>query len=221
LLAVTGISGGGEQSIQFAVSYPELMDGIFPIVGAALWGTQFRFRGPLMASIIETCTGWEGGNYTENPRQCANNAISVQAAHFYSREWWNEYLDTPEAFTKWRHTFGQDYLDVQDARDLFYQIAAWWRGGVGDTPGFDGDLAKVLGSIKARTLLIYSPQDEFMLPRHIDAQVRMIPSARALAIDSPAGHLICCNADPQATRAIGDAVRAFLRELDARRMTTR
>ena len=221
LLAVTGISAGGEQSVQFAVSYPQFMDGIFPVVGAAMWGTQGRFRGPLMVSVIESCKGWDGGNYDENPKLCATNAISIQAAHFYSREWWNQYLDTPEAFAKWRNTFGQDYLDIQDARDLFYQTTAWGRGWVGDTPGLDGDLSKVLGAIKARTLFIYSPQDEFFMPRHIDAQVKMIPNARALAIESPAGHLVCCNADPNATRIMGEAIRGFLQELAAQRMSAR
>ena len=37
LLAVTGISSGGEDSLQFAVSYPQFMDGIIPVVGGALW----------------------------------------------------------------------------------------------------------------------------------------------------------------------------------------
>jgi hypothetical protein len=51
----------------------------------------------------------------------------------------------------------------------------------------------------------------------VDAQVKMIPSARALAIDSIAGHLMCCNADPQATRIMGDGIRKFLEELISQR----
>ena len=35
LLAVTGISSGADHSVQFAVSYPDFMDGIFPVVGGA------------------------------------------------------------------------------------------------------------------------------------------------------------------------------------------
>jgi homoserine O-acetyltransferase/O-succinyltransferase len=218
LLAVTGVSSGAHESLQLAVSYPGFVDGILPVAGGALWGTQGSHFGPLMLSIIESCKGWDGGNYDVNPKQCVTNAISVIAMTFYTREWWNEYLDTPEAFAKWRNTFGEYYLDVQDARDLFYRIIQWGRGWVGDTPGFNGDLNKVLGSIKARTLFIYSPQDQQIPPHHIDAQVKMIPNARALPIDSIAGHLICCNADPQATRIMGDGIRAFLQELGTRRM---
>jgi homoserine O-acetyltransferase len=221
LLAVTGISSGADHSVQFAVSYPDFMDGIFPVVGGAMWGTQGYFFGSLMVSIIESCKGWDGGNYDENPKQCASNALSVLIPYFYTREWWDQYIDTPEAYTKWRNTWGDYYLDVQDARDLYYRAMAWGRGWVGDTPGFNGDLNATLGSIKARTLFIYSPRDQFYLPHHIEAQVKAIPNARAVAIESVAGHLIGANADPQATRAIEQAIRAFLQELSAPQKTGR
>jgi homoserine O-acetyltransferase len=130
-------------------------------------------------------------------------------------------IDTPEAYTRWRNTRGDFYLDVQDARDLYYRAVAWGRGWVGDTPGFDGDLAAALRSIKAKTLFIYSPRDQFYLPHHIETQVKAIPNARAVAIDSIGGHLICCHADPQATRAIGEVIGGFLLELRAQQGTGR
>src|SRR5262249_16046463 len=138
LLAVTGISSGARESVQFAVSYPDFMDGIFPIVGGAVSGTQGYFAAPWMISIIQSCKAWDGGNYAENPKHCASNALSVLIPYFYTREWWDQYVDTPEAYTKWRNNWGDYYLDVQDARDLYYRAMA--RVWVGDTPGFKGDL---------------------------------------------------------------------------------
>ncbi len=217
LLAVTGISDGAEQSLQFAVSYPDFIDGSFPISGGVLWGTQGFLYVPLLISIIESCDGWDGGEYEENPVQCATNAVSVLIPYFYSRQWWNQYVDTPEAYTKWRNIWGDYYLDIQDARDLYYSATKWDRGWLGDTPGFDGDLDAALRSIKAKTLFIYSPQDEFMQSEHVQAQVDAIPDARAVAIKSVAGHLICCNADPQATGLVGQAIREFLLELSAKK----
>jgi homoserine O-acetyltransferase len=216
LLAVTGISSGAEYSVQFAVSYPEFMDGIFPINGGALWGTQGFFFGSLMVSNIEDCEGWDGGNYDDNPKQCATNALSVLIPYFYTRDWWDQYIDTPEAYTKWRNAWGDYYLDIQDTRDLYYDFISPGLGWVGDTPGFDGDLDAVLGSIKANTLFIYNPRDQFYLPHQVETQVKAMPDARAAAIDSVAGHLMCCNADPQATRAMGEVIREFLSELSAR-----
>jgi homoserine O-acetyltransferase/O-succinyltransferase len=221
LLAVTGVSSGGSDSVQFAVSHPQFMDGIVPIAGGASPGPERRFYGPLAATIIGSCQGWDGGNYDEIPKQCATDAVSQWVPYFYTRQWWAQYADTPEAFAKWRGTFGQDYLDVQDARDLYYRIVAFGRGSVGDTPGFDGDIRRALGSIKAKTLFIYNVQDQIYPPHNVEAAIRMIPNPRALVMDSSAGHLICCNADPNATRIMGDGIRRFLDELVSQRMTAR
>jgi homoserine O-acetyltransferase/O-succinyltransferase len=221
LFAVTGISSGAGTSVQFAVSYPNFMDGIVLISGGALWSTHYFFRGNWMISIIESCDGWKGGDYEENPKGCATNALSVLVPYFYSREWWDQYIDTPEAYTKWRNTWGEYYLDVQDARDLHYRaVAAFRRGGVGDTPGLTR-LDAALGSIKATALFVMSPHDQFIAPQHVERQVKAIPRARVVWIDSVAGHLICCNADPNATRILGDAMSGFLQELAAQRKATR
>jgi homoserine O-acetyltransferase len=171
-------------------------------------------------SVIESCKGWDGGNYDENPKQCASNALSVLIPYFYTREWWDQNIDTPEAYTRWRNNWGDYYLDIQDARDLYYRALAWGPGWVGDTPGFNGDLDAALRSIKAKTLFIYSPRDQFMSPQQIEP-MKAIPNARAASIDSVAGHLICCNGDPQATWVMGEAIRGFLQELSAQRKEAR
>jgi len=221
LLAVTGISSGADHSVQMAVLYPHFMDGILPVSGGALSSTQGFFYGALYMSVIESCQGWQGGHYDENPRQCATNALSTFVPYFYSREWWARNIDNPEAYTTWRNQWGEYYLDIQDARDLYYRMMAAGSGWIGDTPGFGGDVNAALGSINATTLFLYSSHDQFFLPQHIAAQVKAIPSARAVEVDSTAGHLICCNADPQATFAMGTAIRAFLDELSAQQAATR
>jgi homoserine O-acetyltransferase/O-succinyltransferase len=210
LLAVTGYSSGAQDTLQFAVSYPNFMDAIIPMGGGAKEGTQGFFYGALYVSILESCAGWNAGNYDENPKQCAANALSTFIPYFYTREWWDEHIDTPETYTKWRNQWGEYYLDIQDARDLYYRMMAAGSGWVGDTPGFNGDLDAALGSIKAKALFIYNPRDQFFMPHHIESQVKAMLHARAVAIESSAGHLICCNADPNVTRRFGDAISAHL-----------
>ena len=101
--------------------------------------------------------------------------------YFYTRDWWERNVDTPEAYTKWRNPWGAYYLDIQDARDLYYRHMAFGHGWVGDTPGFNGDLNAVLHSIKAKALFVLSPQDQFFPPPNIEAEVNAIPrSARRL-----------------------------------------
>ena len=215
LLAVTGISSGGRQSVQFAVSYPDFMDGIIPIVGGTPFTAQGALIGSQMASILESCNGWDEGNYEKNPASCAATALSVLLPYFYTRDWWEQNVDAPEAYSRWRNAWGAYYLDIQDARDLYYRNKASGLGWIGDTPGFNGDLAAVLGSIQAKAVFILSPQDLFLPPQYVDDYVRKIPEARVLWIDSPAGHLICCNADPNATRKMSDIIKDFLQDLSA------
>lgn len=221
LLAAVGISSGGGDSMQLAVSYPGFTDGIVPVVGGVLWASTGNFFPAWALSIIESCAGWNGGDYDENPKACATNAISTWIPYFYTRDWWEQHLDTPEAFQRWRVAMGAYYLDVQDARDFYLRIKSFWNGWLGDTPGFNGDVFAALRSIKARTLYLYNPQDQFYTVQHVDAQVKAIPGARAVAIDSNAGHTIWYNADPQATVAIGLAITAFLSELTAGRTAAR
>jgi homoserine O-acetyltransferase len=46
-----------------------------------------------------------------------------------------------------------------DANDWIYQTWAYERHDVGTTPGFNGDTAKALASIKARTLILTGTKD--------------------------------------------------------------
>jgi homoserine O-acetyltransferase len=203
--------------MQLAVSYPDFVDGIVPIVGTALWSVERTFRGAWMLWILRTCAGWDGGNYSENPKECATNAISKLIPMLYSEDWWRQYVDVPEAYTRWRIAWGEYYLDIQDARDLYYGIRAVSLGWLGDTPGFNDDYLAALRSIKAKTLFITSKYDQFYSPQQIDLQAKTIPDARVVTIDSVAGHMICCSGDPQATRAVGLALGDFLTQLTARR----
>ncbi|MDM0110474.1 alpha/beta fold hydrolase [Variovorax sp. J22R24] len=213
LLAVTGMSSGGVYSTQLAVSYPDFVDGIIPLVASSFDTSTGRFRWPLMVSMLESCTGWGGGNYDENPKECATQALSVQTLYFYTPEWWDQHLDTPEAYQRWRVAFGAYYLDVQDARDLYYLYKSFYNFWLGDTPGFNGNIEAALRSIKARALYIYAPKDQIFSPKNILAEVALIPKARAVEIDSIAGHTIWYDADPQATVAISRAIKAFLADL--------
>jgi pimeloyl-ACP methyl ester carboxylesterase len=140
--------------------------------------------------------------------------MMIFVPYFYTREWWEQHIDTAGAYTKWRNTWGAHHFDLQDARDVYYRQIANSRGWVGDTPGFNGWPA-ALRSIKARALFLASPYDHFVPRQLYEIQVKMIPQGRISWIDSTAGHLVCCDADPSATRAMSEAITAFLKELMA------
>jgi len=221
LLAVTGVSSGAADTLQFAVSYRDFMAGIVLLVGGTFGGNTYLFRGPFALSIIDSCSGWNGGDYDENPKPCAASALSGYIPYFYSRDWWEQHVDTPEAYQRWRTAMGAFYLDVQDTRDLYYLIKSFGNGWLGDTPGFNGDVMAALRSIKAKALFVYAFQDEIFPPKNIETEVKAIPGARGVPIDSNAGHTIWYNADPQATVAMDLAIKTFLSELTASKSAAR
>jgi homoserine O-acetyltransferase len=216
LLAVTGISMGGQKTIQFGVSYPDFMDGLMPIVGSAKWSSEFQFFTlPYMLKIVEHCDGWANGNYETNPKACATASLSGLIPSFYTRDWWNEHITSADAYTKWRSFWDQIYLGIQDTRDLYYLTKAMASTTVADTPGHEGKLESALGAIQATTLFIIAPQDEFLPPAYIDMQRELIPRAEILAINSSAGHLVCCGVDPKATEVLNTGLARFLTTLAA------
>lgn len=213
LLMVAGISMGGEKALHFAVSYPEFVDGVMPIVGSALWSSEGFLTFTEHFAILENCEGWADGHYKENPRECAAAALGALAPSFYSREWWNENITSPDEFGEWWDAWYEGYFGVQDARDLYLLGKALGRTTVADAPGFGGDLEAALGAIEAPVMFIVSPYDRFLPLEYIETQNDMIPDSRVVSIDSNAGHLICCGGDPQATWVMGQAIRGFLSEL--------
>jgi homoserine O-acetyltransferase len=221
LLAATGFARGGIFALQLAVSYPDFVDAIVPISASARVGTTTFFRLQMLLSLIESCEGWQDGNYDVNPKRCIANAMSLLIPYMYTPEYWVQYVDTPEAYTKWRNTMGDYYLDIQDARDVYYLIKSGGHGSLADTPGFGGDIFAALRSIRAKTLFIGNRRDEIIPPDRVEADAGTIPNARVVWIDSVAGHNICCNADPQATRLVGEAIRDFVGELAAREEANR
>jgi homoserine O-acetyltransferase len=199
LVAVAGISSGATKSLQFAVSYPEFVDGVIPIVGGALDSTEGFLFGLQIESRIETCEGWQAGNYEVNPRECAAATLWPLFHTLYSREWWNGNIRTREAFQRWSEYWYSTYVGVQDARDLYLHSKALGRAGLADTPGFNGDLMAVLKSIRAKTLFVVSSADTWVPPEGVEIQRKAIPGSRVAAIDSSAGHMICCGEDAEAT----------------------
>ena len=189
---------------------------IFTVVRGVLL-RPLRYSQPeRLVQIWETLpSGGTGAIAPPNLRDWRAQNHSLEYLVAYSRQSLTlQNVDTPEAFTKWRSTWGAYLIDIQDARDIYYLLKSGGHGSLRDTPGFNGNLNAALASIRAKTLFIASPQDDELVPAHIEGQVKTIPDARVVWIDSIAGHSVCCNADPQGTRLLGEAIREFLLELE-------
>ena len=86
LLAVTGLSSGADHSVQFAVSYPDFMDGIFPVVGGTPStdsGSTHRFLDAIDHRVLR---GMEQGQLRREPEGlCVERALRAAAVFLYTR----------------------------------------------------------------------------------------------------------------------------------------
>ena len=215
IFAAIGASMGAMKGYQLAVSHPDFVDGIIAIAGGPSANYQLRALGRSMQDIIELDSGWYSGNYQQNPVMGVNTALMNFVPWLYGYAWYREKItnaqDDAELSSFWNAIWTQHW--PQDARDIYYHVGSWRTFSVGDTPGFAGDTASALATIKAQMLMIGATHDMAVRPDEYILPAEAIPNATYIELDSLAGHLICCGFDPEANAIIDREVTKFLSEL--------
>jgi homoserine O-acetyltransferase len=205
---------GAEQAFQWAVSYPTFMDAIVATSGTAkCYGHGYvRLEGQIAA--LTTDPAWQGGDYATPPTKGLEAFGMVWAGWLYSQEWWRREL--------WRTsmpagtTFDQAWQSFRkrfsaDANDYILQARTWQRHDVGTTPGFDGDVERALGSIKARVLYMPSETDLYFPLTDARYEQAFIPRVTFKPIPSLWGHTAGAASNPADLKFLNENVATFLR----------
>jgi homoserine O-acetyltransferase len=160
VVAVIGPSMGGMQVLQWGVSHPDFMDALVAMVPLAK--TPAWTVAVLEASrkAIMNDAMWKDGNYDSPPEQGVRlwrDILSLLAARtpdMYSAQFKNGMEVLP-----WMAAQETALLKAFDANDWIFQTWAYERHDVGATPGFGGDTARALASIRAKTLILTGTKD--------------------------------------------------------------
>jgi homoserine O-acetyltransferase/O-succinyltransferase len=195
LVTVIGASMGGMQALQWAVSHPDMMESVVPIIPLGrtpAWTTGVL---EMLRQGIMSDPKFKGGEYTAD-------APPEQGMRLWSGWLSGVIVRTPVYQEELYPRGGEDeikYLKgVQDggwkridAVDWIYQSWAYDAHHVGMTPGFNGDYVKALQAIRARTLILAGSTD--LLNPEYDAMfvAKNIAGARYVNINAerPLGHL--------------------------------
>jgi homoserine O-acetyltransferase/O-succinyltransferase len=189
LVSVAGASMGGIQSIQWAVSYPDMVDSVIaqtPSARCAPWSAGIYTAG---INILKADAAWNNGNYTEQPekgwRAWANVILALLAN---TPEGIKRICPTPQDAIAFLKTGEENWLKAKfDANDCIYQSTSIIEFDVGKTRGFNGDYIKALKSIKAKVLILTGPNDLLVVPE-IKEDGKYIKDVRIAEIPSIFGH---------------------------------
>jgi homoserine O-acetyltransferase len=213
LVAVIGPSMGGMQVLQWGVSHPDYMDALVAMVPLAK--TPGWTVAVLEASrkAIMTDAAWKDGNYEQPPEQGVRlwrDILSLLAARtpdMYSAQFKNGMDALP-----WMAAQETALLRAFDANDWIFQTWAYERHDVGTTPGFGGDTAKALASIRAKTLILTGTKD-LLNPEFEPIEMgKNIPNAvmKTISPGTVTGHAAAGGAIPADVEFLNKETGAFL-----------
>ncbi|HEX6978953.1 MAG TPA: alpha/beta fold hydrolase [Alphaproteobacteria bacterium] len=214
LVAVVGASMGGMQALQWAVSHSAMMDAIVAM-------TPMARTTPWSVAVNETCRAalmadpsWDGSQFRTTPvrglrawtgvlRMLANRTPMALAADCPDAAGVRGYFDRLAA----------DTIEMKiDPLDWIYQSYAYDAHDVAAEPRFDGDLAKALARVRARTLILGAPFDLYNPIEAARTAAGLIPRAEFLEIPSILGHQ-AAGASSAEAEFLNRSIAAFLRAL--------
>ena len=160
VVAVIGPSMGGMQALQWGVSHPDFMDALVamvPLSKTPAWSVAVM---EASRKAIMNDPAWKDGNYDSPPEKGVRlwrdilNLLAARTPDMYQAQFKNGMDVLP-----WMEQQETAAMKLFDANDWIYQTWAYDRHDVGTTAGFNGDTAKALGSIKAKTLILMGTKD--------------------------------------------------------------
>ncbi len=199
LLAITGGSLGGMQSLEWAIMYPDFMKAIIPIATAASHSDWCIGINHLARQAIMNDPDWNSGEYDTQPRKGLSLAreiamISYRADTIFNERFQRNRLRDDASLTNIENIFQvESYLKYQGEKLVNrYDANSYMRLShamdLHDVGRDRGGVAQALGTIKAATLCLGIDSD-ILYPAHEQRTIAdQIPGATYREIKSKFGH---------------------------------
>lgn len=213
LRLVSGYSMGAQQCFQWAVSYSNMVERIAPWCGAARTTPHTHVFIEGFTSALKADAAWNRGAYPHAPETGIRAMARVYAGWGLSQAWYREHL-----YTRLGHPSVEDFLVAFwehfflqcDANNLLSQALTWQTHNVGDSPGFDGDWQKALGTVSAKVMLMPGRTDLYFPPEDNRAEADCLPNVVYRPIPSIWGHLAGIGMNPEDNAFLDAAIQECL-----------
>ena len=211
---VYGWSMGGQQAYHWAALFPDTVERVCVVCGSARTAPHNKVFLEGVRAALTADPNWRDGWFAEHPvrglramgRVYAGWALSQS---FYREELWRT-LGYPSLEDFLVHNWEGNFLR-RDANNLLCQLDTWYRGDISANALYGGDLAKALGAIEAKALIMpgetdlyFQVEDNRRELRHLrHGELRPIPSIWGHRAGNPLGN-------PGDERFLARAVRELL-----------
>ncbi|GAB7349603.1 hypothetical protein MBLNU459_g0290t2 [Dothideomycetes sp. NU459] len=190
LAAYIGFSMGGQQSYHMAALFPDFVERICCIAGSARtsWHNWCFLEGPKAALV--NSSDFHDGHY-KAPVEKGTRAFSrVYSTWALCQAWFRE-----KSWEQIGFKTLEDYLQANwdgkgDANDLLCLTWTWQHGDIGVYHAEDnGDLAKALGSIKAKCVIMPCSTDQYFPPEDSVEEVKHLKDGELVVVETIWGHI--------------------------------
>lgn len=166
LHAILGISMGGMNAWQWAQTYPDMMDGVMPVVALpiAVSGRNLLWR-RMVTDAIRSDPEWNGGNYTQSPQGWING-FRVLRLMIDSAAALQQQIPDQAAADKFLATT-RTQAEHTDANDILYSLES----------SFSYNPAPDLPKIKTKLFALGFSDDEFN-PDELQVLQRNVPKLK-------------------------------------------
>jgi homoserine O-acetyltransferase len=210
---VTGGSMGAFQAFQWGLDHGDLVRRIMPTGGASRVSPHCKvFLEGVKAALLADAA-YAGGDYDAPPERGLRAVGRVYAGWGLSQAFYRlgRYrqmgFDTVDAFLV---DFWEEFFVGLDANDLLSQLDTWQRADLGATRGYDGDLARALGDIRAKAVLAPGEKDLYFPPEDMAREAEQMPDAELAVIPGVWGHFSDSGVDPDCNAEVMRIARRLL-----------
>ena len=210
---VTGWSMGAQQTFQWAVSHPDMVERIAPFCGTAKTTPHNAVFLQSVRSALTADAAWMDGNYKDQPVKGVRAFSHVYAAWALSQPFYKQGLYRQLGFISLEAFiagFWEKRYARRDANNLLSMLRTWQLNDLGGTPGFGGSLERALGAITAKATVMAGQTDLYFTPPDIEADAAVIPGARFRVIPSVWGHMAGAGLNPADSQFIETEIKALL-----------